>query len=83
MSESRSLFQIPLIRELIIVLLIKLVLIFAIRFTFFSDPVELNDPHTDIAQQLGVCASGNDCAAPSSTSHSMTNASQQEDQHDQ
>lgn len=81
----KPLFQIPLIRELILVLLIKLALIVVIRWLFFSDPVTLNNPHTDIARQLGVCSSDEQCTSTSSSSntYSVTNASQQEDHHDQ
>lgn len=87
MSE-RSILGIPLgretlLRELFMVLLIKLVLIIGIRMAFFSDPVVLDDPHGDISQQLGVCLPTSNCSTSSFITHSETTASQQEDHHDQ
>ncbi|WP_430461247.1 cytochrome oxidase putative small subunit CydP [Thalassolituus sp. LLYu03] len=54
MAERRSVFSIPLVRELAAVLVIKLALIFVIKALFFSDPVELTDPQDAVAQQLGL-----------------------------
>ena len=83
LHQDGSLLQIPLVRELAFVLVLKLVLILSIRAVFFSDPVALDEPHTDIARQLGVCTSDADCSGANPVPHSVTNASQQEDLDDQ
>ena len=54
MTDRRSLFSRPLIRELAAVLVIKLALIFAIKTVFFSDPVDMSDPQDAITQQFGL-----------------------------
>ncbi|MCB2388100.1 MULTISPECIES: cytochrome oxidase putative small subunit CydP [Thalassolituus] len=51
---KKSLFSVPLVRELMVVLLIKLVLIFAIRIFWFSDPVDMTNPQDAVSQQLGL-----------------------------
>ncbi len=51
---KKSLFSVPLVRELMVVLLIKLVLIFAIRIVWFSDPVDMTNPQDAVAQQFGL-----------------------------
>lgn len=39
---SNSMWKIPLVRELAVVLAIKLVVIFTIKYLYFSDPVEVD-----------------------------------------
>ncbi|MAY14171.1 MULTISPECIES: cytochrome oxidase putative small subunit CydP [unclassified Thalassolituus] len=51
---KKSLFSVPLVRELMVVLLIKLVLIFAIRIFWFSDPVDMTNPQDAVSQQFGL-----------------------------
>lgn len=82
MSSTTPLFRIPLVRELALVLFIKLMLIFLIRFLFFSDPVRLDEPDQDIARQWGMSLSETGSTADSSPDSVIT-ASQQEDRHDQ
>lgn len=51
---KKSLFSVPLVRELMVVLLIKLVLIFTIRIFWFSDPVDMTNPQDAVSQQFGL-----------------------------
>lgn len=53
-EQPKSIFKIPLVREITIVLLIKLVVIFAIKWQFFSDPVDLTQANTSIEAQMGL-----------------------------
>lgn len=53
-EKARPLFSIPLIRELTLVLVIKLVVIFAIKQAYFSEPLDMTQAETVIARQLGV-----------------------------
>lgn len=43
-----------LIREIVAVLLIKLVIIFAIKWIFFSDPVVINEAGQQLETHFGV-----------------------------
>ena len=52
-----SLLSIPLVRELFIVLLAKLLLIFVIAHFFFSDPVEIDDEGLRLQEHFGLRAS--------------------------
>lgn len=52
-----SLLSIPLVRELFIVLLAKLLLIFVIAHLFFSDPVEIDDEGLRLQEHFGLRAS--------------------------
>ena len=54
MPDKRSLFSFPLVRELSVVLVIKLALIFVIKSAFFSDPVDMSDPQDAVSQQFGL-----------------------------
>ncbi|AZZ94269.1 MULTISPECIES: cytochrome oxidase putative small subunit CydP [unclassified Hahella] len=54
MPERKSIFSIPLVRELSLFLLLKLILIFAIKAAYFSDPVDLSHPEESISKQFGV-----------------------------
>lgn len=83
MSNTTPLFRIPLIRELALVLFIKLMLIVLIRTLFFSDPVRLEEPEQDIARQLGISFPETANNASRALPESVTIASQQEDHHDQ
>ncbi|MFY0640752.1 MAG: hypothetical protein JXR16_06870 [Bermanella sp.] len=53
-ERPKSIFKIPLVREITIVLLIKLVVIFAIKWQFFSDPVDLTQANNSVEQQMGL-----------------------------
>lgn len=47
-------FKIPLIRELGIVLLVKLIVIFSIKAAFFSNPVDLTHPDLLLEKHMGL-----------------------------
>lgn len=81
MSDKRSMFAIPVVRELLIILLIKLALIITIKWLFFSTPVVL-DHQSDVSQQLGLCHAS-PCSVPAASFPVSNPASQQEDLHDQ
>ena len=53
-DKQSSIFQIPLIREITIVLVIKLALVFVIKWSFFSEPVDMTNAQTVLNQHLGV-----------------------------
>ncbi|MFT6926441.1 MAG: hypothetical protein ACJAZP_002052 [Psychromonas sp.] len=40
---QQGIFSIPLIREITVVLIIKLIVILTIKYFYFSDPIVLND----------------------------------------
>lgn len=42
---QKGIFSIPLIREITLVLVIKLIVLFTIGHFYFSDPVEFNADH--------------------------------------
>lgn len=42
---QHGIFSIPLIREITLVLIIKVIVIFTIKYFYFSDPVAFNDAH--------------------------------------
>ena len=65
--KRSSIFGIPLVRELAWVLVIKLVVIFVIKWQFFSDPVDMSEPTSVISEQLGITAQPYD-SSPSETS---------------
>lgn len=69
MPQRRPVFSIPLVRELTLVLIIKLVLITLIARAFFSDPVETDPQGTHMDEVFGIPS-----ASPSLS---------QETQHDQ
>ncbi|MCT7360019.1 MAG: hypothetical protein COB09_13840 [Thalassobium sp.] len=50
---KKSLFSVPLVRELMVVLVIKLMLIFAIKIIWFSEPVDMTNPQDAVSQQFG------------------------------
>tara|TARA_B100001063_G_C16284494_1_gene320758 strand:+ start:193 stop:411 length:219 start_codon:yes stop_codon:yes gene_type:complete len=55
MAETdQSIFKIPLIREITLVLVIKLVLVFVIKWSFFSDPVDMQNPQEVLDKHIGV-----------------------------
>jgi len=54
MSQRRSIFAIPLVRELSAVLVIKLVLVFLIAHFFFSDPVHVGDEGQGLQEHFGL-----------------------------
>ena len=53
-EQPKSIFKIPLVREIAIVLVIKLVVIFAIKWQFFSDPVDLTQANNSVEQRMGL-----------------------------
>ena len=53
-EQTKSIFKIPLIREITVVLIIKLILIFFIKWQFFSDPVDLTQPSNSVEQHMGL-----------------------------
>ena len=42
---QKGIFSIPLIREITLILIIKLIVIFTIKYLYFSDPVPFNADH--------------------------------------
>ena len=54
MTQRRPLFSIPLVRELAMVLLVKLVIIFVLKHAYFSEPVDMTDAESVISRQLGI-----------------------------
>lgn len=42
---QNGIFSIPLIREITLVLIIKVIVIFTIKHFYFSDPVAFNEDH--------------------------------------
>lgn len=40
-----GIFSIPLIREITLVLIIKIIVIFTIKYFYFSDPIAFNEDH--------------------------------------
>lgn len=61
-----SIFSIPLAREIAIVLLLKIIVLLAIKWAFFSDPVDMAEPQNNISRQLGL-----QLANPSSDEESL------------
>jgi len=55
-SERRSIFSIPLVRELGVVLIIKLALVFVIAHLFFSDPVVIDHEGQGLQEHFGLHA---------------------------
>ncbi|WP_283788519.1 cytochrome oxidase putative small subunit CydP [Bermanella sp. WJH001] len=53
-QQQQSIFKIPLVREITLVLLIKLVVIFMIKWQFFSDPVDLTQANNSVEQHMGL-----------------------------
>ncbi|MCD8523001.1 MAG: hypothetical protein LRY66_00835 [Saccharospirillaceae bacterium] len=51
---KKSVFSIPLVRELTVVLLIKLMLVFTIKVIWFSEPVDMTNPQDAVSQQFGL-----------------------------
>lgn len=49
-----SMFSIPLVRELALVLVVKLIIIFTLKLTFFSDPVDMGNAERVMSRQLGL-----------------------------
>lgn len=54
MSQRPSIFSIPLVRELSVVLVIKLALIFVIAHLFFSDPVVVDHEGQRLQEHFGL-----------------------------
>jgi len=52
--KEKSIFTIPLVREITLVLLIKLALVMAIKWQFFSDPVDMSEPNKVMEQHMGL-----------------------------
>jgi len=42
---QHGIFSIPLIREITLILIIKIIIIFTIKYFYFSDPVAFNEDH--------------------------------------
>jgi|GEM_PF-6113000 len=42
---QQGIFSIPLIREITLILIIKVIVIFAIKHFYFSEPVAFNEDH--------------------------------------
>jgi len=57
MTESeQSIFKIPLVREITLVLVMKLAVVFLIKWSFFSDPVDMDNAPDVISQHFGMDA---------------------------
>jgi len=54
LKQRRSIFSIPLVRELTAVLIIKLALVFLIAHFFFSDPVIVGDEGQGLREHFGL-----------------------------
>lgn len=52
--SKQSIFRIPLVREIAIILVIKLVVIFTIKHFFFSNPVDMSNPEQKLMQKFGI-----------------------------
>jgi len=50
----KSMFSIPLVREITFVLLIKLAVIMVIKWQFFSEPVDMSEPKKILEQHMGL-----------------------------
>ena len=55
-DDHKSIFSIPLVREITIVLILKLVVIFSIKAMFFSSPVDLKESETSVESHFGLLA---------------------------
>lgn len=53
-SSSAGVFSHPLVRELTLVLLLKLAAIVAIKTLWFSEPVDMQQPEVRVSEQLGL-----------------------------
>jgi len=53
-EKQKSIFTIPLIREVTVVLVIKLAIIFWIKHEFFSNPVDLTQAETSVESHMGL-----------------------------
>lgn len=53
-ATRQSVFRIPLVREITVVLLIKLAVIFVIKWQFFSDPVDITQADSTVEQHMGL-----------------------------
>lgn len=53
-EPEQSMFKIPLVREITLVLVIKLAVVFLIKWSFFSDPVDMENGPDVMTQHLGV-----------------------------
>ncbi|MFQ3176261.1 MAG: hypothetical protein ACJAYB_002488 [Psychromonas sp.] len=42
---QHGIFSIPLIREITLILIIKIIIIFTIKYFYFSDPAVFNEAH--------------------------------------
>ncbi len=54
-EQARSIFQISLVRDKItIVLILKLIVVFHIKWRFFSDPLDLTQANNSLKQHIGL-----------------------------
>ncbi|WNO10770.1 cytochrome oxidase putative small subunit CydP [Teredinibacter sp. KSP-S5-2] len=53
-GAQSSIFAIPLVREISLVLIVKLIAIVVIRWLFFSQPVDLGNSEQGIDQHFGL-----------------------------
>lgn len=58
-EQARLIFQIPLVREITIALLVKVIVIFFIKWQFFSDPVDITQVNNSPEHHLGIFNSKN------------------------
>lgn len=73
--SKQSIFRIPLVREIAIILVIKLIVIFSIKHCFFSNPVDMSNPEQKLMQKFGM-------AQPSSAQHNTQNLNDMENTDD-
>lgn len=66
-QKLSSIFARPLVKEITLVLCIKLALIFFIKWQFFSDPVDLTQINNSVEAKMGLLKS------PSTITHSEKN----------
>jgi hypothetical protein len=56
MNNRQRLRNSPLVREIAVILLLKLAAILAIRWLFFAEPVDLSHPAQSVEAHIGVAA---------------------------
>jgi hypothetical protein len=53
-EQPKSIFKIPLVREIAMILLIKLAVVIVIKWQFFSAPLDLMQANNSVEHQMGL-----------------------------
>lgn len=72
-TDSTHWLTLPLVKELIVVLVVKLAVIFWIKTTYFSDPVDIRDAEQGIEARFGIAQKTDSQEASSVLMHSNPN----------